>query len=243
MNRLLLAVLLVLSTAVQAQWGDDDDAPIPYDDGPEVNDAAPKRGSRPRDRVREEDEDEEAAEETLAHLDDPNIGVGGDLIAGVVLLDSSKGALVEPRFLFGVRFTWEFGRLIPDEYLREMFFADVSWQYTAYSAGTAQVHTDTSYNYFTAAPAFALPLGKSFMSAYAQLGVGFSYVSASQYVGVDRIDVGGTKFLLQYGLGLRGRPAVVADGSVRIAFRVEVTRFLRGYMSDTFIGVGAGAVF
>lgn len=241
MTRLLLAATLALSLSAFAQ--DDDDAPIPYDDDSGENTAAPKKIKRQRDTLREEEEEALEREETLTHLDDPNIGVGAEFMPGLMLLESSKGAGTEARFMYGFRFTWEFGRLIPDEYLREMFFADVAWQYTAYGDGTAQVRTDTNYHYFTLAPAFAIPFGKSFMSAYAQLGVGFNYTATSQYVGADRIDLAGTKFLFQYGIGLRGRPAILADGSIRISFRIELTRFLRGYMSDTFIGAGVGMIF
>jgi len=241
MTRLLLAALLSLSVPALAQ--SDDDAPIPYEDDGGENKAAPKKIKRHRDTLREEEEEEQEREETLAHLDDPNVGVGGEFLGGLMLLESSKGAGTEPRFMYGVRVTWEWGRLIPDEYLREMFFADVAWQYTWYRDGTDQVYTDTNYHYFTVAPAVAVPFGKSFMSGYAQLGVGFNYTASSQYTNQDRVDISGTKFLFQYGIGIRGRPAVIADGSVRITFRVELTRFLRGYMSDTFIGAGVGVLF
>jgi hypothetical protein len=241
MIRLLLFSLLAVSLPALAQR--DDDAPIPYDEGDEGNRAAPTKMKRSRETLREEEEEAVEAEETLTHLDDPNIGVGAEFMPGLMLLESSKGAGTEPRFTYGFRFTWEWGRLIPDEYLREMFFADVAWRYTAYADGTAQVHTDTNYHFFALAPAVALPFGKSFLSAYAQLGVGFNFSTMSQYIDANRVDLAGTKFLFQYGIGLRGRPAIVADGSVRISFRVEVARFIRGYMHDTFLGVGAGMVF
>jgi hypothetical protein len=60
---------------------------------------------------------------------------------------------------------------------------------------------------------------------------------------MNTVTLGGTKFLFQYGIGLRGRPAVVADGSVRIQFRIELTRFIRGYMHDMYIGGGIGMIF
>jgi hypothetical protein len=241
MTRLLLAAILALSMPALAQA--DDDAPIPYDDEPAENPAAPKKLKRRAETLREEEDEALAREETLTHLDDPNIGVGAEFAPGLMLLESSKGAGVEARFMYGVRVTWEFGRLIPDEFLREMFFADVSWQHTSARDGTRQVATDTTFHYVTIAPAVALPLGKSFMSAYAQVGVGLNYTTVSQSIGMDRVELSGSKFLFQYGVGLRGRPAVLADGSVRISFRVELTRFLRGYMSDTLIGAGVGVVF
>jgi hypothetical protein len=245
MNRTLLAVLmLAFSTAAFAQ--SDEDEPIPYgeDDSRDGDKVTPKKAKKKRraEEIREEDEEEKAGEESLASLDDPNIGIGGDFMAGVALLDGVKSG-VDPRFYFGVRFTWEFGRLIPDEFLREMFFTDVLWTYAASKTGTNQVNVDTHLHNFTLAPAFALPFGKSFMSAYAQLGVGFDYSYSVTKIDENTVTLGGTKFLFQYGLGLRGRPAVVGDGSVRIQFRIELTRFIRGYMHDMYIGGGLGMIF
>jgi hypothetical protein len=244
MNRTLLAVMLA-ATSMTAFAQSDDDAPIPYgDQDSTVDKVTPKKAKKKRraEEIREEDEEEKAGEESLASVDDPNIGIGGDLMAGVALLDSPKFG-VDPRFYFGVRFTWEFGRLIPDEYLREMFFADVVWTYAATKDGTGQVNVDTHLHNFTLAPAFALPFGKSFMSAYLQVGVGFDYSYSVMKIDANTVTLGGTKFLFQYGLGLRGRPAVIGDGSVRIQFRIELTRFIRGYMHDMYLGGGVGMIF
>lgn len=243
MIRQLLAVTLALSVSAFAQ--SDDDAPIPYDDegAVEQKDAPKKSKKKRRTEIREEDEEEAAGEESLAAVDDPNIGVGGELIAGVGLLDASRGGL-DPRFQFGVRFTWEWGRLIPDEYLREMFFADVQWTMATTKDGTNQVSTTSTLHNFTVAPAFALPFGQgSWMSAFAQVGAGFNFASTATKIDNNTVALSGTKFLFQYGVGLRGRPAVVGDGSVRISFRIDVTRYIRGYMHDMFIGGGIGLIF
>jgi hypothetical protein len=237
MNRTLLAFCLVASMAAFAQ--NDDDALVPYDDDEGDSHDTPKKKRRSLD-FREDDEAEPA--ESLASLDDPNVGVGGELMSGVALLDAAKSG-VDPRYYFGVRFTWEFGRLIPDEYLREMFFTDVIWTYAATKDGTSQLNVTTHLHDFTVAPAFALPLGKSFMSAYAQLGVGFDYSFTETKVDTGLVTLSGTKFLFQYGLGLRGRPAIVADGHLRIAFRIELMRFIRGYMHDMYLGAGLGMIF
>lgn len=241
--RLLLLCSLALATAALAQSGDDD-APQPYDDD-SAERARPRHSGKRSERLREEDEDERAAEEaeTLTHLDDPNLGVGGELLGGVMLFDSSRGAGVDPRFLGGVRFTWEWGRLIADEYLRELFFADVTWQYSATWDGTGAVHEETHQHYFTLAPAIGLPFGKAPIAAYAQLGVGFNVDYSVLHLDANSTSLTGTKFLFQYGLGLRGRPAVVANGTVRLEFRVELTRFIRGYMHDMYIGAGMGMAF
>jgi hypothetical protein len=246
MIRSLVAACVLFSFSGLA--ADDDDAPIPYGEEDNANQSGsvkPRKAKKKRraEELREEDEEEKAGEESMASVDDPNVGVGGEILSGVALLDASKYGL-DPRYYFGVRFKWEFGRLIPDEYLREMFFADVTWTYAASKDGTTQVNVDTHLHDFTLAPAFALPFGaKSPIAAYAQVGVGFDYSYSVTKIDTNTVTLGGTKFLFQYGIGLRGRPAVVADGSVRIQFRIEVTRFIRGYMHDMYIGGGIGMIF
>ncbi|MFO0597561.1 MAG: hypothetical protein U0228_19805 [Myxococcaceae bacterium] len=251
MTKRFLSSLLMLSLLAPGVVfaASDEDEPIPYgDDDSSKDDARPRKSKKRRraEEIREEDEEEKEGEESLANLDDPNVGLGGDFLSGVALLDSSKFG-VNPRYYFGVRFTWEFGRLIPDEFLREMFFADVTWTYAASKDGTNQVNVDTHLHDFTLAPAFNLRFGKSFMSFFAQLGLGFDYsYSVTQIKNADttsNITLGGTKFLFQYGIGLRGRPALSSDGSVRLEFRIEVMRFIRGYMHDMYIGGGLGLIF
>lgn len=244
MTRTLLAVFLA-ATSATAFAQTDDDAPIPYDDGPSDREQVrPKKAKKKRraEDLREEDESEKAGEESMASLDDPNVGFGFDFLSGVALIDAPQGG-VNPRYYLGARVTWEFGRLVPDEYLREMFFADLTWWYTWTKDGTNQVNVDTHLHDFTIAPAFAIPFGKSFMSAYAQVGAGFDYSYSITKIDMNSVTLGGTKFLFQYGLGLRGRPAVTEDGKVRLQFRVEVTRFIRGYMHDMYIGGALGMVF
>ena len=245
MTRTLMAVVLLSSMVAFAQ--SDDDAPIPYGDGDEASSdsVTPKKAKKKRraEEIREEDQEEAEGEESMASVDDPNVGVGADILMGVALLDAAKFG-VDPRYFFGARFTWEFGRLIPDEYLREMFFMDVTWTYAATKEGTNQVNVDTHLHNFTVAPAFELPFGHgSVVGAYAQLGLGFDYSYSVTKIDTQTVTLGGTKFLFQYGLGIRGRPAVVADGSVRISFRIEVTRFIRGYMHDMYFGGGVGMIF
>lgn len=246
MIRTLLAVTLAASMGAYAQ-SDDDDAPLPYGDGDEASgeQVRPRKAKKRRraEEIREEDEEEKEGEESLASLDDPNIGIGGDFLMGVALLDSAKAG-VDPRYFIGARFSWEFGRLIPDEYLREMFFMDVTWTYASTREGTAQINVATHLHNFTLAPAFALPFGsKSPIAFYAQLGLGFDSSYTVTKIDAQTVTLGGTKFLFQYGIGLRGRPAVVADGSVRISFRIELTRFIRGYMHDMYLGGGFGMIF
>ncbi len=245
MKRLLGVLVMLAPLCAWAQRSDD--APIPYDDDDEVPAQVHRRAPRrPREQVREEDEEDTAYAERTGRKDDPNVGLSGEFVAGAMLLESSRGALVDPQFMVGVRVTWEFGRLMSDEFLREMFFADIGWQYTATQDGTAAVHADTSLHYFTVAPAVAWRFGQSPVAAFAQLGLGFNSTSSVLRVNNAPMDLSGVKFLFQYGLGLRFRPAIVSvkgKDVLRLSFRIEVTRFLREYMSDTFLGGSLGLTF
>jgi len=248
MRALLFAALLLLTSAPAFAQGDDD-APLPYDDndtGSAYDDSPrelPKKSRRSVD-LREEDEEASEREESLSWVDDPNIGLSGELMTGAMLLESSRGALVDPRFLWGLRFTWEWGRLFPDPSLKEMFFADVSWCYAGTHDGTAQVYADSNQHYFTLAPAIALPFGpRSPVAFFAQAGLGFNLNHSAVHLNGNETNIDGAKFLLQYGIGVRFRPALTHDESVRLSFRLELTRFLRGYMSDTLLGGSVGVTF
>ncbi len=247
MRPFLLAFVLVGASTAFAQ-SDDDDAPLSYGDEVEGEDTAPKKkrkSYRATDELREEDEDEAERDyiKPLASLDDPNVGVGGDIFIGLAFPDSSRGG-VNPRFLFGLRFTWEFGRLLAGEYLREMFFVDVAWSWINSKDGSGYVDVDTNLHNLTLAPALAIPFGeKSPAAFYAQVGLGVNISDTITTIGDNSVKLMGSKFLFQYGLGLRFRPAVVGDGSVRLQFRIEVTRFIRGYMHDMYFAGGAGLIF
>lgn len=242
MKRLLLLALLGLSLPALGQKRDDD-APLPYDDEGAAGDDEPNRPkkSRKSERLRQEDEDDKEAEEKLASYDDPNWGVGGELTAGLSLLDASRGG-VDPRFSFGLRFVWEWGRILPDEQLREMFFADLQWRFSVTTDGTNQVSAWASQHYFTLAPAVAWPFSKT-LAVYGQLGIGVNAAFSGVRVDQTEVQLQGARFLLQYGVGLRGRPAILADETLRFTWRVEVTRYLRGYLHDTYFGAGVGLLF
>ena len=56
--------------------------------------------------------------------------------------------------------------------------------------------------------------------------------------------VSGLRPLLQYGIGLRGRPLIGGDDSrLRLTFRVELMRFRRSYLNDTFLGGSLGLAY
>jgi hypothetical protein len=109
------------------------------------------------------------------------------------------------------------------------------------------VYSNSTQDFFTFAPAFTYPFGhKSPVSVYAQVGVGFAFNSSSLTLNQTTQTISGAKFLFQYGGGIRGRPLVVEfekGGALRISFRIEVTRFRRAYMDDTYVGAGVGVTF
>lgn len=236
------------SGPASAQRVNEDDAPIPYPEEEEPEDRGrrdlPRRSDETTVLREESDWEKSEREETLAGLDDPNIGLSGEVVAGLLLLESSRGALVDSRFAWGLRFTWEWGRLLGDERLREALLADVNWSYCASREGTKELFTDANYHYFTIAPAYAFPFGhKSAFSLYLQAGAGFGLQFSAVHIKDAENQISGTKALFQYGLGIRGRPALVADESIRLSFRFELTRFRRQYMDDTFVGGSAGVTF
>ncbi len=256
----LLALLVLLGPAAALAQADE---AIPYSDDenedernrrelPGKSDATPN--------LREETEVEATERsESLAAIDDPSIGLSAELLFGVLLMDSSKGAGFEPKPMAGLRFTWEWSRTVfSDELWRELFFADVSWSHAATSDGTVLVNATSNLHYFSIAPAFSFPFGSnSPVSVYAQVGLGVLVNPSVVVINSTSTTLSGVKFLFQYGGGLRFRPLVLtwgrksklnanfegaADG-MRLSFRIEVTRFRRGYIDDTFIGGSAGLTF
>ena len=250
MRALFLALLLTAPFAHAQKKGSDEGAiPYPEDESqdernrrelPKKSDASPN--------IREEtDVESQDREKSMAHLDDPSIGLGLEMLIGAMLLDSTRGTPVDIQLMGGIRFTWEWSRtLFSDEFLREYFFADVTWSRTQNTYGTAEVFSNSTNDFFTFAPAFSFPFGhKSPISVYAQAGIGFAFNSASLTIDATSQSISGAKILIQYGGGIRGRPLVVEfdGGALRISFRIEVTRFRRAYMDDTYLGAGVGVTF
>ena len=102
------------------------------------------------------------------------------------------------------------------------------------------------------------PFGsKSPVSVYGQLGIGLVFNPSQVEINKTPTTLTGNKILFQYGGGLRFRPLVVtwgrksrinadfagADDGMRVSFRVELTRFRRGYIDDTFFGGSLGVTF
>lgn len=234
----LLVALALAPPVVLAQ--DEDDAPIPY---PDEETAPPSGDAEVHELPRH---DYEVSDTLYSRLDDPNTGVGAELLGGLLLLDSSRGAFAEPRFAWGARANWEFGRLLTDETLHEALFLDVAWAYGALSGGTNSVSVDSNYHYFSVAPAWELHVGGGTEYAfYGQLGGGVAYQFSGVHHDGQETTIAGLKPVLQYGIGFRGRPKLSGkgQGNLHLAFRVELTRFRRGYMDDTLVAASLGASF
>jgi hypothetical protein len=253
--------LLSLALAAPSAFAQSDE-PIPYDDGPAPSDAAhpsdsagpaysPEPYSDPSPHVREETQVEQSDRSvSYARFDDPAKGYAAELLGGLLLQDSSRGASWDSRGAYGIRLTWEFGRMLADDTLHNGLFADLNWLHTSAKAGTTEVFDEVSDHYLTLAPGFELPFGEgSAFGAFAQVGVGVAFESTTFTVcGSDcgnpgQTPVGGIKPLFQYGIGLRGRPLLSQDGLTRLTFRLELTRFRRGYLNDTFLGASVGLGF
>jgi hypothetical protein len=241
LSRCLLGGLLLAAPA----FAQDEDDPYSYsDDETEQEEEQPRRSryADPGDEFKDiaEQEGDEKSFKKMYRADDPNTGIATELIVGALLLDSSRGASAESGLGLGLRFTWEFGRLIDNETLHEALWGDVRWTFGGYQAGTTLVSGSTNIHFFTVAPAYELKLTNAF-GVYAQVGAGAAYQATSLLVGEAQTVVNGLKPVLQYGVGLRLRPRV--SDSLSLAFRLELMRFRRGYMDDTFIGGSLGTAF
>lgn len=241
---------LVLSTPALAQDDDDpyaypDEEPARSNDEDEDYERNKKKNLDETDDFRRvsEQEGEDGDFKALSGLDDPNMGVAVELIAGALLLDSSRGQFAETRLGLGVRGTWEYGRILDNESLREALWADLRWTYGSLSDGTAFVSGDTRLHYFTIAPAYELKLGKSDFGFFAQAGGGVTYQATSITVDDTETKVNGLKPVLQYGVGFRGRPRISSTSNLRLVFRLEALAFRRSYMNDFFLGGSLGTAF
>ncbi|WP_224360332.1 hypothetical protein [Hyalangium versicolor] len=243
----LLLGALALSTPALALAQDEDDAPIAYPEDDPSEDAPrklPRRSEDPTadfDRMRDDDE-AEGDFERLAGDDDPNKGLAGELILGAMLLDSSQGKFADATVGVGLRFTWEFGRLLNNEPLRETVWADVRWMTAGLSNGTELIHGSSRSHYFSVAPAYEYVFGEAKkFGIFGQLGGGFAFQTTSLTIGEEITPIKGMKPLLQYGIGFRGRPRL--NEKVSLSFRFELMRFRRGYLDDTFLGGSVGTAF
>ena len=241
---------LALSAPALAQ-NEDEDAPYAYPDEEKSEEESPRpRRYKPKDttddfrRTSEKEDEEDKDFDRLAGLDDPNTGVAFEVLGGAMLLSSAKGQFADVLPAMGGRFTWEYGRLLNVEALREALWFDVRYTYASVREGTKLIIGDTRLHYATIAPAYELTFGDSKdYGAYVQVGGGVAYTDTALTVGDKLTSVDGLKSLIQYGVGLRGRTKVSSESNVRLAWRVELMRFRRGYLDDTFVGASLGTAF
>lgn len=179
---------------------------------------------------------------SLVGLDDPSAGVFVQLHGGLMLLDSPRGTWGEPRFGWGARFTWEFGRtLLSEAWWRDALFLDVGWTYSTLADGTRLVNVASNYHYYSVAPALSFAVDEdAAYSFFFQAGGGLAHQFSTLQVGTTQTPQVGFRPLFQYGFGFRGRPLLSVDSRLRLNFRVELTRFRRGYLDDTFVGLSLG---
>jgi hypothetical protein len=189
-----------------------------------------------------DDAETEGDFERMAGSDDPNKGFSSELVLGTMLLKSSRGRLADPAFGMGLHFTWEYGRILNNEPLREALWADVRWMMAGTSDGTELINGRTRIHYFSLAPAYEYAFGPAkAYGFFGQLGGGFAYQSTAIIIGGAETAVKGIKPMLQYGLGFRGRPRI--SEKLCLSFRLELMRFRRGYLDDTFVGGSIGTAF
>lgn len=246
-------LMLLLALPALAQ---DNDQPIPYTDQQSAPSYPPSSGSSSESqplpyesnptpmRRQELPVEKEDDEKLLAASDDPATGLGVELMGGLMLVDDSGGPGFYPQLGFGLRATWDYGRLLANSLLHQALFADLIWLHTQRTDGTKAVSSGTAYNGFVIAPAWEFPFAdKSPFGVYLQVGAGTSLLSSSFDVNGGSTPVGGLKPLLEYGLGLRGRPLLSQDGKMRLEFRVELLGFRRGYMNDYYLGGSIGIAY
>lgn len=240
---------LALTTPALAQ---EDDAPYAYpdDEKSEEVESPRRRRAQPEDttddfrRTSEEEDEEDEDYDRMAGLDDPNTGIAFEALGGAMLLSSARGQFADVLPAVGGRFTWEYGRLLNVEALREALWFDVRYTYAGMREGTELIIGDTRLHYATIAPAYELTFGESKdYGAYVQVGGGVAFAHTSLTVGDKLTAVDGLKSLIQYGVGLRGRTKVSSESNVRLAWRIELMRFRRGYLDDTFVGASLGTAF
>ncbi|WNG27995.1 hypothetical protein F0U62_31280 [Cystobacter fuscus] len=231
-----------------------EDKPYAYPDDEDRPESSRPRRRSARDseykdpddfRRAERGEEEEKDFERMARLDDPNTGIAFEVLGGVMLLSSPRGQLLgDPQPAFGGRFTWEYGRLLNSEPLREALWLDARYGFVGQRDGTALVVGDVQRHYVSLAPAYELTFGEgSDYGVYAQVGGGIVYELSRLEVGGKLTPVEGIKPLIQYGVGLRGRTRLSATSNLRLTWRLELMRFRRGYQDDTSASLSAGIGF
>jgi hypothetical protein len=214
-----------------------------------------RRRFRDDDDALDEGDGDELETEKLYRADEADRGLSAMVVGGLMFLESSRGQLVETRFGWGLRASHALGRLFQPSWVREGIFADLTWLYAAQRSGPRSIYVDTNHHYFTLAPAYQYFFSRDVpLAIYGQLGAGLALQHSAVHMALLAADgttrlppvetsIGAARFLFQYGVGLRTVFLPSAESTWRVEVRVELTRFRRGYMDDTYLGLSAGAGF
>lgn len=234
MRRLLLALCLAPTLALAQE----DPEFIPYDE-PSYDEEAPRREYDPTPPPDEADLDHPFR---LSRLDDRNAGFAVEGMVGLFFGANSRSAGPDLRLNGGLRGTWEVGRMIAADPWREALLVDLSWWASGSREGTQTVFTQEALHIFTLAPAWNFPLAPNAPWAFfLQAGAGIAWQTGSVTTDGGMVPVAGIKPVIQYGLGLRARPQI--GEALHLSIRLELTRFRRGYVDDTWLGYSMGLAF
>lgn len=232
------AALLALILSPALALAQDDPDFIPYDE-PVYEDEAPRREYDPTPPP---DEADRLSPFAMARLDDQNAGFGVEAMVGLFLGSKASADGADVRLNGGLRGTWEVGRMIAVDPWREGLLLDLAWWVSGSREGTQTVFTQEALHIFTLAPAWNFPLSPDAPWAFfLQAGAGLAWQTGSVTTDGGMVPVAGIKPVIQYGLGLRARPQIAEN--LHLSIRIELTRFRRGYLDDTWIGYSMGLAF
>lgn len=205
-----------------------DDAPIPYDEP--ATSLTSKTFLHSREDV-----------PRLARVDEPTAGIHVEGAAGSLLLESSRGAGFDPSFTLGARLGGEIARLFSsDENTRRVWLLELFWLRQTSNFGTSLISTQTTLDFFSLAPAYAVNLdGRHHLQLLFQVGGGVAFQQAVLRTSpkLPSKSISGIKPLLEAGAGLRWQIDLNSNQSLRLVLRADAMYVRRGYLNDIlFLG-------
>jgi hypothetical protein len=230
---ILFAVILVAPSRARAQdeFGDDDDSSA----------SSPHKHHHHHDS---DDSDEQLEDEpdpsarNMARIDDPRVGLGAELTLSLALLDGTGG-----KASFGVRANWSPGFLWTEPenaFWREALLLELSYDYTAYSNGTAAVNTSTHLHYLNMHVMFGYPV-RDVLLFYGLFGPGMTVEGVNYAVQNAQTPLSGIKANLAAGGGARINLQV--NKYFAFVSRFEYVHYFRGYLDDDFLTFSLGGAF
>jgi hypothetical protein len=243
----LLASLLSLSLSLvllpQRAWAQDEDDKQMNDGTDESTSSTKSHKKKHKTETAEEELAEEKPTEKLSKLDDPRLGLSAEAAVSLGLLDKSYGPGEISTGVVGLRVDWNVGRLWTtpdDEFWKYALLAELAYDYTGQSDGTQEIHTSTAYHYINVRGLFGYPV-KDFLLVYGAVGGGLTVESVHYTVDGKVTPLTGLKPNLDYGLGTRLLFSFTPQFA--LSLRLELMRFRRGYMDDTFLSFTLGGSF